>query len=205
MKTTPKIAASLAGSLVLVSLMSAGHASTSPKAISVADMLPEFDRAQQVSDLLPKAIEHDQLTDVTPSAVRHLGRDTTAQYWLARTGTSEVCFVLQMLETPDVSASSCGPLTAFYNSGISLALRQGSDDPGQSIQAYVFPSDVNPSDVIPEKSMRRDLSTQGTSQISPQLVSMPWNGNEALDTLEMERPSGQEFHFQPLGEPGGLG
>lgn len=162
--------------------------------VDVEEMLPVLGQPPTANDRLPEGIDPGELGDIRQSTVRSLGSDGTAEYWVARAGSSNLCLILNIPGGAEVSASACGPITSFYRTGIALGAGESPDRPERSVVAYLLPSDVEMAKLTPLLPSIESSTYNARSN----MLSMPWHGETMLPEVELPRSNGEIFNFVPL-------
>lgn len=180
----------------LVGLTVAGPALADGEGVSLEVMIPQFSTPQDAADIVPSSVPLEDLGDIDETSSRFLGRDAAADYWIARSGTSRLCFISH-IRTEGMSASSCADITTFYRHGIGLSAGSGIRDPETSAEAYLFPADI----VLPtaahenrESIMRAEVSSSTSNLVSVNPES------PGLAQFDVSRADGSVFQFAPARE-----
>lgn len=173
-------------SLVATALPAAADGSS----VNVEEMLPMLATPQTALDLVPKEVTLDSLGEIDADSVRAIGSDGVADYWVARSGTSQVCLILYIPGGNEVSASTCASLAHFYRAGMGLIAGESMTDPSRSTEVYLLPADINPSDLL----VRMDSSP--LPKISANLLSM--RPSNSLRPADLSRMDGSIFNFNPI-------
>ncbi|WP_353707378.1 hypothetical protein ABRQ22_15510 [Cellulosimicrobium sp. ES-005] len=164
--------------------------------MSLEALIPQFATPQGPADIVPGSVPLDDLGDIDKASSRFLGRDTAADYWIARSGTSRLCFIAH-IRTEGMSASSCADITTFHRHGIGLSAGSGTRDLDTSAEAYLLPSDITPPRVAHENRERIMRAEQSSS--SANLVSVN-PGSPGLEPFDVSRADGSVFQFAPARE-----
>lgn len=191
----------VAGTLFLASIATPVIASTEgPSPVNVEQMVPALAERQAKKDLLPSNLDSERLGGVRLDTVRSLGSDATARYWVARAGSADICLLVHIPGGADVSASTCGPITEFYRSGLSLAAGENPDSPERSVQAYLLPDDIEISKLASLSLNARSSST--TVDTEANMLTMRWHDGAQLAPVDVPRSNGQDFRLAPLQRTG---
>jgi len=163
-------------------------------AVGLEDMLPVLAVPQDDTDRMPHGIDLADLGGVSKDSVRAIGSDEAARYWVGRSGTSEVCLILQVAADSEMAASTCAPITEFYRNGLRLVAGKSADDPSSSAEAYLLPADIDLAAIgAPEaRATARSVAS------SPNLVSGRPDQLEDLERVEVRREDGSTFYFNPI-------
>lgn len=169
--------------------MAAGVLSAAPSMASSSSgtpldqLIPELAVAQTSNDALPDNMKLEDLGPIDATSLRHLGEDELAEYWVGRSGSTQVCLIITLRDYPGVGASACGEATDFYNQGIALSTGNAEI----KSEAYLLPADVPIGELTNAKSL-----SSGVGLLVAGSASIP------TDSVEIIRPSGQTFTFSPL-------
>lgn len=163
--------------------------------VQINEMVPAFAESQTEADKVPNTVNLGALGDIDEGTTRSLGSDDAAEYWVARSGPSDICLVMYLGGENELSSSVCGPIADFYRTG--LGLRSGVDvnDPATSAEAYFLPADVALTDIAPDNiSLKSNESAPSASLLTVQPE------NTDLKPVKVPRADGSYFSFTPLFE-----
>ncbi|MFT0846582.1 hypothetical protein VR010_02370 [Actinomycetaceae bacterium L2_0104] len=183
------------GVAAIVGLSTMTSATGNEGATSIDEMIPVLIRTQSAQDLPPENLPLDSIADLQRSSLRSLGSDGIADYWVARAGTSEVCLILSIPGEDAMSASTCTPLTSFYERGLSLSAGASVDDPSTAVEAYLLPADIQQED-LDISGTQSDLQRNEAALEISLLSVVP--GQSGLTPTVIERENGPDFSFDPL-------
>lgn len=168
-------------------------------AVSLEEMLPLIAVPQVGSDHVPAEVKLDELGGISARSVRSAGSDDAAHYWVGRTEASEICLIMQLVDEPEMSASTCAPITEFYRKGLSLVAGTNAENPGNAAEAYLLPSDVRVPGASNDHASVRHQAERGLSPTSRvNLVSGRSAQLDGLKNAEVHRGNGGTFHFRPI-------
>lgn len=167
--------------------------------VSLEEAVPALGEEKTQLDRLPRNIDVAVIRGIRLDSVRSLGSDGVGKYWVARSGSSSICVILRIIGGAQVTASSCGPIAEFYRQGIPIAAGEAMDRPELSVQAYLLPSDVEVSDVLPKVANRAEVTSQSN------LITARWYGGPLLSEVTVKRTGRQSFRFRPIERVGDSG
>jgi hypothetical protein len=177
-----------AGGLLLAATVIPAAASPS---VPVDEAIPALASPPQTeADAAPSVVNLDAL-GVEASELRSLGSDEVADYWVARSGTEDVCLVAHIRGGNDVASSACVSIGDFYQSGIGLVTGESQDAPDRSTEAYLIPADVDAT-----LDPHLDEALQAMTAEAQFVAVRP--GSIDFTRAEIERADGSTFVFTPI-------
>ncbi|MFV2010477.1 MULTISPECIES: hypothetical protein [unclassified Micromonospora] len=166
--------------------------------VEVERMLPILALPQSVQDRVPEDVDLGHLGNVSRESVRFLGEDDIADYWVGRSGNTQVCLIVKISGGNGVSASACASVTDFYRTGLGLGAGESVNGSEGSIEAYLLPADIDPIDLGAARHMKQAWQGRPDAHlltVRPQ-VGSNWKGSE------VERDNGISFRFTPISSKG---
>ncbi|POX67120.1 hypothetical protein C3481_02330 [Microbacterium sp. Ru50] len=154
----------------------------------IATLIPAFERTQTPDDRVPSTVDLFALGIYDDSSVRALGSDEDADYWVARSGSSDICLITYIAGGNEIAASTCVSASSFYESGLGIAAGDALPGFEKTAEGYLFPADVKLSEATDRSSTMRASATEPTFLLA----------DEAAEPATFEREDGSLFEFAPI-------
>lgn len=192
---------SLATSTTLVAFLAlstfASSSALGDAHLSVEQLIPQLDVAQTVADKVPDVVDLSALGAIDFDSIRSLGTDGVANYWVGRVGTSQLCLIMHIPNGYEVSAAACGEISDFHQQGIGLRAGESVNESERSAEAYLLPSDVQPSAIVAKYKLElREGTNAGLLAVTP--------GSLSAETITIPRMGSSDFSFVPLSTERGV-
>lgn len=188
--------AAAVGVVALIGLTAASPATAgNSSAVGLEEMLPVLAEPRTDADGVPESVDLVALGNISEDSVRLLGNDHAGTYWVGTTSTDDVCLVMQTASDPDMAASTCAPIGAFYRNGLRLMAGKGMGQPTSNTQAYLFPADIR----VPGAEALAPF-TRSTSDVGPSgtFISGLLGELDGIDAFDVSREDGTTFQFVPI-------
>lgn len=183
-----KIVYGLGGVVALITTAVVAPSASASDGQQIESLIPAFERAQTPADRVPSTVDLFALGIYDDSTVRALGSDESADYWVARSGSSDVCLITHIAGGNEIAASTCVGVSSFYEAGLGIAA--GDELPGheKTAEGYLLPADVNLGRATDRTSGIRSSAADPNFLIA----------DEAMEPATFEREDGSLFEFAPI-------
>lgn len=164
--------------------------------LTIEEMVPALASKKTENDEFPGQIGKTILTDIDEESIRAVAQDERANYWIAKSGTTNICLIAHIPGGYEVAASTCAPATTVFNQGMGLLVSEAGADE-RTVEAYLLPQDVDAESIAAANPGTRILANDDAK-----IVTRFPDEAEGIQVTTAARSSGGDFILTPLRREG---